>query len=102
MKRYARCDAAGPLESDVKVLQIVLAKRPLHGSLDAKEHAKRSVWSWVASNVAGRVGQASDELGRARNLNHVGDAHPNVLCGNITSAEMVDGLTERVEHVRRL
>ena len=34
------------------------------------------------------LGKPGDELGRARDLDHVGDAHPDVLGGDVAAAEM--------------
>ena len=35
-----------------------------------------------------RIGKAGDELGRARDLDHVGDAHADVLGGDVAAAKM--------------
>jgi hypothetical protein len=95
-------DASGALQRDVKPLEAVLPQRPFDRGLDAEEHAERCVGAWIATDVAGRVGEAGDIFRRTRDLDHVGDAHSDVFSGDIAAGKLLDGLAECVQQVGRL
>ena len=55
----------------------------------------------IASDVLAFRGKPGDEAGVARDLDHVGDVHPDILGSDVAAAEMVDSSAERVQHVGR-
>ena len=97
-----RCDAAGPLKSNVKTTDAVLAQCPANGCLDAKENAERRMRARIAADVSTFDRKAGNERRNAADLDHVGNAHADVFRGHITTAQIVDGLAEGVEHFGRL
>ena len=99
--RNARRDAAGALDGDVQPFDAVLAERALDRRLDPQERTQRGVRSRVASNTT-FVRKTGDIFGLAADLDHVGDAHADVLGGDVAAAQTVDRLAERGEQLRRL
>ena len=82
--------------------EAVLAKRALHRRLDAKEDAVAGVRTRITANRALGDRQARDESGFPGDGDHVGDANPDILGGDIMTAEAVDRLGEGGEHRRGL
>ena len=96
-------DAAGALDGDVQPVDGVLAERALHRRLEAEEHAERGMRAGIAADFARAFRRKpGDEAGLAAHLDHVGDAHADVLGGDVAAAEPVDGAAERGQQVGRL
>ena len=53
----------------------------------------------ITTDVAATIRQTGDMVRRTSDLDHVNDAHADVLGGDVAAAEMVDRLAEDVEHV---
>ena len=90
-----------PCMRDVQPVDAVLAERALHRGLDAEEHAERRVRPGIAADAGlSSGGRPATNLRLAADLDHVGDAHADVLGGDVAAAELVDRLAERGEQLR--
>ena len=75
-----------------------MPERALHRRLDAEEHPIAGVRPGIAADRAVGDRQAGDVFGLLRDRDHVGDAHPDILGGDIAAAQAVDGAAEGGEH----
>jgi hypothetical protein len=82
--------------------EAVLAERALHRRLDAEEDAVAGVRPGIAADRALGDRQAGDVAGLLRDRDHVGDAHPDILGGDVAAAEPLDGAAVGGEHLGRL
>jgi hypothetical protein len=78
----------------VEAVDIVLAQLALDRRLDAQEHAQRCMRAGIAANLAFRDRQAGDIFGLPRHFDHVGDAHTDILGGDVAAAVGVHRLAE--------